>query len=275
MSTLSVAKKDFLDVRRAKIVWFVGAIYTFFMVLLFYFGQRGVQNPDVIQQLFGMTGIGALIVPLIALVAAYLAIAGERESGSVKYLLSIPNSRRDVVLGKYLTRSAVVAASIVFAFAVGAALAVAWYPSLEADVFVGIAALTVLYALTYVAVAIGISAATASRSRAMGAAIGFFFVTNVLTFIQGFSIIDALEYLLNDLGGAGVSQEQLEFVRALISPTMAYVYSTALAFPDDLGGIPSDIPWYLEGEVMIVVLLAWLIVPILLGLWRFERADLG
>ncbi|WP_207586987.1 ABC transporter permease subunit [Halomontanus rarus] len=275
MSTLSVAKKDFLDVRRAKVVWFVAGIYTLFMVLLFYFGQRNVPEPRVESQLFAITGIGALVIPLIALVSAYLAIAGERESGSIKYLLSLPNTRRSVVLGKFLTRSAVVTGAIVFSFALAAVMALAWYPSLEADVFAGIVALTVLYALTYVAVAIGISAATASRSRAMGGAIGFFFVTNVLTMLPGFSIIAAFEYVFNSLLDLGVSQDGLEFIRALLSPTMAYTYSTALAFPDRMNGIPEDIPWYLQGEVMVVVLLAWLVVPIALGLWRFGRADLG
>lgn len=275
MSTLSVAKKDFLDVRRAKIVWFVAGIYTLFMVLLFYFGQRNVPEPRVEAQLFAITGIGALVIPLIALVSAYLAIAGERESGSIKYLLSLPNTRRSVVFGKFLTRSAVVTGAIVFSFALAAVMALAWYPSLEADVFVGVVALTILYALTYVAVAIGISAATASRSRAMGGAIGFFFVTNVLTMVPGFSIIDAFDYVINSLLDFGVSQDGLEFVRALLSPTMAYTYSTALAFPNSMSGIPEDIPWYLQGEIMVVVMLAWLVVPIALGLWRFTRADLG
>lgn len=275
MSTLSVAKKDFRDVRRAKIVWFVAGLYAFFMLLMLYFGQQGAQDPDVRRALFDLTGIGAMFIPLIALVASYLAIAGERESGSIKYLLSLPNSRRDVVLGKYLTRTAVVVASIVGAFVLGGALTLAWYPSLEASVFVGVAALTILYALTYVAVGIAISASTASRSRAMGGAIGFFFVTNVLMLFGRFSIIGALEYLLNDLLSVGVSQDALEFVRTLISPTAAYVNSTALAFPEGFMTIPDDYAWYLEGEVMVVVLLLWLVVPTLLGLWQFERADLG
>ncbi|WP_255168736.1 ABC transporter permease [Natrononativus amylolyticus] len=270
MSTLAVARKDFLDVRRAKIVWFVGGIYALFMVLLFYFGQRNVSNPQVESQLGAMMGIGALIIPLIALVAAYLAIAGERESGSIKYLLSIPNNRRDVVLGKFLSRAAIVTAAILVAFALGVAMALAWYPSLEAELFARVAALTVLYALTYVAVAIGISAATGSRSRAMGGAIGFFFVTNVLTLLPVFE--NAISYVLADLLGMEVTAEGMSFVQAVVSPTIAYTYSMRLAFPDV--GMPTD-AWYLEGEVMLVILFAWVLVPVLAGLWRFQRVDLG
>ncbi|SEW14728.1 ABC transporter permease subunit [Natrinema salifodinae] len=271
MSTLDVARKDFLDVRRAKVIWLIGGLYAAIMALFLYFGQTGVSNPNVRNALGGLTGIGAVFIPLIALVAAYLAIAGERESGGIKYLLSIPNSRRDVVLGKFLSRTAIVAAAIVVAFLVGAVLTLVWYPSLEADVFVGIASLTVLYALTYVAVAIGISATTASRSRAMGGAIGFFFVTNVLNLFGPFRF--AIEYLFNDLAGLGISNMQVMFVQVLLSPTAAYVRSTPLAYSAD--SVSDIYPWFLQPEVMVAVMLAWLVVPIALGCWRFERADLG
>jgi hypothetical protein len=53
--------------------------------------------------IWGLAGVGgALLIPLAALVAAYLSIAGERESGSIKFALSLPISRGDLVLGKTL-----------------------------------------------------------------------------------------------------------------------------------------------------------------------------
>lgn len=273
MSTVDVAKKDFLDIRRAKIVWFVGAFYTLFMVLLVYFGQNGRSDPTILGALWNLTAIGAMFIPLIALVTAYLAIAGERESGGIKYLLSIPNSRRDVVLGKFATRTAIVSASIVVAFLVGGVLTLLWYPSPEMDTFGIMAALTVLYALTYVAVAIAISAATASRSRAMGGSIAFFFITSVLNVFGPLQL--AIDYVLNDLAGLEVSMNQIAFVQSLVSPTAAYVNSTGLAFPEGFNTIPPDLPWFLQGETMLVVMLAWLVVPLALGIWQFERADLG
>ncbi|RKD95577.1 ABC transporter permease [Halopiger aswanensis] len=276
MSTLSVARKDLLDVRRSKTVWAVGALYTLFAVLFFYLGQISTSEPDVIMQLLSLASIGALFIPLIALVTAYLAIAGERESGSIKYLLSLPNTRRDVVLGKYLSRGAVVGAAIVFAFAVGAVLTLLWYPSLEAATFARVVGLTLLFTLAYVAVAIGISAATSSRSRAMGGAIGFYFVGNLLMVFPGLSIVGLFQYALNDRLGLGISEHAFEFVRRL-SPTVAYEEAMPLAFPNDeitLTGT-TDVPAYLEPEVAVLVLVAWLVVPVALGLWHFDRVDLG
>ena len=273
MSALAVAKKDFRDVRRAKIVWFVGALYAVFMALLVFVAQDGSADPNVLNALWNLTAVGAMFIPLIALVTAYLAIAGERESGGIKYMLSIPNTRRDVVLGKFLTRTAIVSASIVVAFLVGGALALVWYPEPKVDTFATMTVLTILYALTYVAVAIGISAATASRSRAMGGSIAFFFATSVLNVAGPLQL--AIDYLVNDLAGLDVSLYQIAFVQSLVSPTAAYINSTGLAFPEGFNTIPPNLPWFLQGETMIVVMLGWLVVPLALGIWQFERADLG
>ncbi|ADB62055.1 ABC-2 type transporter [Haloterrigena turkmenica DSM 5511] len=273
MSTLAVAKKDFLDVRRAKIVWFVSSLYVLIAVLMFYFGQNNADDPEFYYALTGLTGNGAMILTLVALVTAYLAIAGERESGSIKYMLSIPNSRRDVVLGKFLTRSAVVVGSILVGFGIGAVLGVLWYPSIDVEMFLGALALTILFTLTYVSVAVGISAATASRSRAMGGTIGFFFVTTVLALFRMVSF--ALDWILNDIFSLELSRNALTFIEAVMSPLMAFFGAMDLVFPSQASRTAPDSPWYLEGEVMIVILLAWLVVPLVLGIWRFERADLG
>ncbi|MFP8953922.1 ABC transporter permease subunit [Natrialbaceae archaeon A-arb3/5] len=274
MSIRSVAKKDMLDVRRAKIVWFVGGLYTLFAVLFFYFGQAG-QSPNVVRELQTLSFIGALFLPLVALVAAYLAIAGERESGSIKYLLSVPNTRRDVVLGKFLSRGAVVAGAVLLAFGIGAMLTALWYPSLEPRIFAGVVALTVVFALAYVAIAIGISAATRTRSRAMAGAVGFYFVANVLMLFPGLSIVGLFRYVLNDRLGLGLSDHLFEFVR-MLSPTVAYDTALPLAAPDETRfPVPEDVPVYLEPEAGLVVLIGWLVIPIVLGLWWFDRADLG
>ncbi|QRV13773.1 ABC transporter permease [Haloterrigena salifodinae] len=273
MSTLAVAKKDFLDVRRAKIVWFVASLYLLLAVAMFYFGQNSVEEPEFRNALQSLTGTGALVLTLVALVTAYLAIAGERESGSIKYMLSIPNSRREVVLGKFLTRSGVVVASILLGFGIGAVLGVLWYPSVDVEMFLGALALTILFTLTYVSVAIGISAATASRSRAMGGTIAFFFVTTVLVL---FGLVNtALGWIFNDVLGRDLSGEVLTFIEALMSPMIAFSRAFNIFLADLPEGAFQDQPWYLEGEMMIVILLAWLIVPLVLGIWRFERADLG
>ncbi|MFD2372307.1 hypothetical protein [Haloarchaeobius iranensis] len=57
MSLQAVVKKDFLDVRRAKLVWGVGLLYTLFAVLSFW-GIGSSSDTDIYNALFSMAGIG-------------------------------------------------------------------------------------------------------------------------------------------------------------------------------------------------------------------------
>lgn len=277
MSLASVVRKDLKDVRRAKLLWFVGGVYTLFATLIFYNGSTG-ENPDVLVELWNMSGLAVLVIPLVALVAAYLAVAGERESGSIKFLLSIPNDRRDVVFGKFLSRAGVVSGAILFAFAVGAVLTAAWYPALELPTFSRVVGLTLYFTLAYVAVAVGISALTASRSRAMGGAIGYFFAFNVLWInTSAFSVVGALRFVFEDTLGVELSQNTELLVQSL-SPTAAYLQSLRLAFPEGYRDLPPtdpSTPYYLQPEFMLVILTAWIVLPLLVGWLRFERAELG
>jgi len=282
MSAISVMRKDILDVRRTKIVWFVGLLFTLIVALFFYqintFG--GLEGfDDVLLALWNLVFVGAMFIPAIALVAAYLSIAGERESGSIKFLLSTPINRRELVVGKFLSRTTVVSASLCFAFVVSAVLSVAWFADLRVGTFVAVAALTTLYALAYVAVATAISAMTASRSRAMGGALGFYFVTNLLVVFGGLSIQGLLRYVLNDLLGTGVGEDPLMFMTMVISPTQSYLSSILLAFPADFltvqGLNREEMAWYVQGEMGLALLVAWLIVPLLIGIWRFDKANIG
>ncbi|TYL37901.1 ABC transporter [Natronococcus pandeyae] len=282
MSVRTVASKDFLDARRAKIVWSVGVHYPLLIALFFLQVRLGsvAGPPDLLVALWNMAFVGAVFVPAIALVATYLAIAGERESGSIKYLLSTPVSRRDVVLGKFVSRASIVAASLVLGFAVAAILAVAWFESLHAAVFVKIAALTTVYALAYVAVAIGISAATATRSRAMAGALGFYFATNLVTLNDDISGLAGLEYVLNDVLGLGIGADLIQFVGMVTNPTRAYLVSTIGVFPDGMTATmglprPDELSWYVQPEIAAVILVGWLLVPIVLGVRRFDRATLS
>lgn len=279
MSVAGVVRKDLLDVRRSNLVRAVGLLYLGFTIL-FFWGTGSSGEPEMYSSLWLMIIPAILIIPLIALVAAYLSVAGERQSGNLKFLLSYPNSRRDVVLGKLIARLTVVGGAIAFAYAVGLALALYYYPEIIVGDFIAFVGLTVLYALVYVSIAVAISAATSARSRAMGASIAVWFVLNVFWNFLPIQPRTVIEFVASKLGMT-VSTNIKELVWAL-SPTGAYMNSMQLIFPDSyarqLGQAawldPSK-PFYLDGWFMLVILVGWLVVPLLFGYLRFERADLG
>ncbi|MFW6435528.1 MAG: ABC transporter permease subunit [Halovenus sp.] len=282
MSTLAVAKRDFLNVRRAKLVWAPVALYTMFM-LLFFWGQSTTDQPDFHAVLWSLLGLGgALVVPLIAIVAAYLSIAGERESGTIKFTLGAPVSRSSVVLGKLLARSGVVLTGLLVSFVFGTLIALVLVPDMtfEYGDYALFVATTLLYALAYVSVAVAISAATASRSRAMAGGIGFFFLFNLVWNFLPISPTQMLSFLLDQVGLEPENyQNLLDFVYAL-SPTGAYLTSARLYVPDQFFRsvgveLSASDPFYLQGWFMFVILAAWIVLPLALGYWRFRNAQLG
>ncbi|QGN06935.1 ABC transporter permease [Halorhabdus sp. CBA1104] len=280
MSLLAVARRDFLDVRRAKLVWAPVALYTAFM-LLFFWGQSTSADPDFYPIIWGLVGLGGvLLVPLIALVAAYLSIAGERESGRIKFTLGVPVSRTAVIGGKLLARGAVVLLGLAVSLALVVPIAMVFVPemTIEYGDYLVFAAMTLAYALAYVSVAVGISAVTASRSRAMAAGIGFFFVFNIGWNFLPVNPMQMIEFVLDQFGMTA-PEEVLELVFSL-SPTGAYLNATKLYMPnrflEGVGNVVlSDPPFYIQGWFMVVILAAWIVVPLVLANWRFSRAQLG
>jgi len=273
MSATAVFRRDFLDVRRAKLVWLPAALYTLFM-LLFFWGQSG-GNPGFDSVLFVLGTIGGvLVIPLIAMIAAYLSIAGERESGRITFSLGVPVDRLELVVGKFAARSLVVVAGIVVSFAVGLAAARFFIPEMSFDVgtYLGFMALLLLYSVAYVAIAVGISASTASRSRAMGGAIGFFFVFNIVWNFLPVSPAAMIQFVFDELG-VDYSQNFIDFILRL-SPTGAFVESLSLVLTGIQSADPAD-PFYLQEWFMIVIMAMWVVVPLALGYWRFRGADLS
>ncbi|MEF8854518.1 MAG: ABC transporter permease subunit, partial [Haloarculaceae archaeon] len=126
MSTLAVAKKDFRDAIRSRALW--GLSLLFFLLVsgigvayAEFDALSGGQPTPTGLIFFIASGVGTY-VSLAALLTCFKSIAGERESGTIKVLLSLPHSRRDVILGKWLGRSAVLALPVVGTFVIGVAI---------------------------------------------------------------------------------------------------------------------------------------------------------
>ncbi|MDZ7702215.1 MAG: ABC transporter permease subunit [Halobacteriales archaeon] len=177
MTWLVVARKEFADAVRARVLWGIVAVIGVLAGGLAVVTRflPGIE-PNSLTALGAASEFAAILVPILSLVAAYLAVAGERESGSVKVLLGLPPSRGEVLLGKFVGRSGVVAVGLALGFAVAGAATAAAYGGLPLTKFVGLTALTVALGVAFVGIAVGISAATATRSRAMSLSIAVYLV---------------------------------------------------------------------------------------------------
>src|SRR6056297_1692719 len=175
MSWLVVARKDFEDAIRSR--WllgltalFVGLVSLIAALSLPPEGQTVGTNAVLSGGLVSL--LSGTLAPLIALVIAYNAVTGERKSGSLKLLLSLPHSRGDVVFGKVAGRSAALSTAIIVGFIVPAVIFAFGPLRLDIVTYVGYTLLVALLVSVFVAIAVGWSAAAASQRIALAGAIG-------------------------------------------------------------------------------------------------------
>lgn len=272
---LTIARKEFADALRSRMLWGIVVIIAGMTSLSAAISQF---IPDVEggaeMAIGGASQFAGLLVPIMALIAAYLAIAGERESGSLKVILGLPPSRGEVLLGKFLGRSGVVAVGLVLGFVVSGVVTAALYGGLPIGAFIGTTAFTVLLGIAFVGIAIGISAVTETRARAMTLAITAYLALTLLWDLAP----NGVHLLVTGEMPGSVVPAWFLLLQGL-SPTGAY---NALVQRMLLGGgtavearIGGPAPSYLDPVVFIAILFAWIILPQILGYLRFRQADLS
>jgi ABC-2 type transport system permease protein len=281
VSWVAIANKDFADAIRSRTLWVLVGIFVLVGIGASLAFEQVANGPGPAQGGPGMTDFVLFLraplswlVPLLALLAGYKSIAGERASGSIKLLLSLPHDRLDVIVGKLAGRTAVVTAALGAGFIATFAGALVVLPDVDPAPFMAFAGLTFMLGATFVSIGICCSGLTRSTSRAAAGAVGAF---ALFTFVWT-QIPRAIFTLLNDstVPTPGNYPEWYFLVRRL-SPVGAYNGAVFELGPGSdqlqllLGSEP---PVYLEGWVGLVVLAVWVVLPAGLGYLRFREVDL-
>lgn len=290
MSWLAIAKKDFRDAVQSRALW---ALVVVFVLLSIGSTYAFVQVPELFGErsgatfaglVFFTTGLTGLFVPLAAIVVCYKSLAGERELGSIKLLLSLPTNRLNVFTGKVVGRAAVLVFGLGVGVLVGLGFGSVLLGTLDVVATLVFVLVTVGFAGIYAGIMVGLSATTGSTSRATTLALGYFVVFElfwdvvpmaILYIVNGFRLPSTMPDWVFLVGQLSPSSAYLSAVVALL-PGLA---KTAGAAPAQ-AGVGAELtpaepdPFYLSPEVGIVVLALWLVVPFLIGYYRFSVADL-
>ncbi|MFW5918844.1 MAG: ABC transporter permease subunit [Halanaeroarchaeum sp.] len=275
MSTFVVARKEFADAVRSRTLWGIVGIIAVMTSLAIAVSAFVPGQTSVYTAIGGAAQFAGLLVPIMALVAAYLAIAGERESGSIKILLGLPPSRGAVLLGKFLGRSLVVVVGIVVGFTLAAVALVAIYGTVPAVAFGSVTLLSAALGVAFVGIAIGISATTATRARAMTYGVSAYLLLTLL-----WDLVPEVVRMVVGGSTAGGVQPWYLFLTAL-SPTGAFnalvreVLAREMGTPGFGVALPGGTPFYLEPWAMVVILLTWTVAPLGAGYLWFRAADLS
>lgn len=310
-SIVAVARKDFRDAIRSRGLLLLTAVFVVFFAVAAYVSAEALQQQlqqaansgnasqaqraRQIQQnlnsdafLKNLTQVTRLLIPLTGIVVAYASVVGERESGTLKLLLSLPHSRLDVLLGKLGGRSAVVGLPVLLGFLVAAPIFPLLDVPFEAVHFAVFALLTAFVGVVFVAISVGTSAAAPTNRWAMiPVVILYAFFTLLWGRVAKFSVGKIADW--TDL--ADQTLLKLLVTARHLNPIAAYESLTLSLYQPDLsarvGLITSnplgrraymqmlgDVPIYLTDGALVIYLLLWIVVPIALGYWVFEQADL-
>jgi ABC-type transport system involved in multi-copper enzyme maturation permease subunit len=162
-----LARREFRESLRNYWFWVNSGVFLAGGVLLVLFGQADVTvlgYRGVARSLAGLMQLALFIVPLMALFPTAAVLAGEREVGTLDYLLAQPVDRAEVYAGKWLGVAAAVLASVLGGLAVVGGIAVG--RGMPALLLAELSGLAVLLALTFVSLGLWISASTSTQGRA-------------------------------------------------------------------------------------------------------------
>ncbi|WP_323192116.1 ABC transporter permease subunit [Halostella sp. PRR32] len=208
------------------------------------------------------------LVPLVGVLLGYGAVVEEREDGSLLLSLSLPISREDVLVGKYLSRSGLLAATLVISLVVAGGLVVYPYGELDPLPFIGFVVLTVLFGAVWTGMGLAVSLAVSTKRRALVLGVTIFF----LLVVVWDTVVDALGLALEAVGLVnGELPEPLQFVVGLAPGRLFGRITDGFLNP----AATVDGAWYLSEWVALVLFAGWLVGPLGFAYLRFRGEDLS
>lgn len=228
-------------------------------------------QPDMELAIVAVGSALSVLLPLVCLVGSYAALVGERETGSVRFLLGLPNSRDEAYVGKYLSRSAVVVVPTVVCLALTGVIVALTFENGSFLGMVGLTLVSIPYALLFVGIGLTASAYADTSNRSVAVVIAAFTVLRA-----GWP---ALQFLLMSGVEDPYPRPEWYFWVGRLNPINAYVklttlfgdvqYHPVITTPADSVSTVATSHWFAA-----VVLLGWTILTPLAGLVYFRNRDL-
>jgi Cu-processing system permease protein len=173
-NVLILAQKELKDARRNR--WFIlyAAVFTALALALAWLALSGIGSQGLAG--FGRTSASLinlvlLIIPLMGLTLGALSLAGERERGTMLYLLTQPVSQGELLAGKYMGLALAMLAALVLGFGLSGLL-IAWRGGTAESVrFLELVLMAFGLALASLSMGFLISATTRKSATAVGLAL--------------------------------------------------------------------------------------------------------
>ena len=207
MGWLPVARKEYAEhVRHAWVLAMSGIFLALTLAASILAGSSatGVALAGMLPTILGMQATIGFVLPILALMLGFGTLAGERESGSLGLLAAQPVTRGEILWGKFAGLWAALATAVLAGIGAASLLVMvrrgvdgagAW--QLVMFVF-----LTLLWAATWMAIAVLVSALFRTRASAIGGALSVWFL-----FVVVWGVIEVL-LLLAQFGTSALQTPQ-------------------------------------------------------------------
>lgn len=262
-----IATKEFRDRIRSRWVLAAAVIFTLFALVIAYFGSAqagavGFRSMDL--TIASLVSLVIYLVPLISLVLGYDALVGERERGSLDLLMTMPITRLELLLGKYLGLGMALAISTIAGFGLAGVIlsyGIGFPALLHYAVFM---ITTLLMGLSFLSLAMLLSAYCSSRVSASGAAIAlwFFFVL-----VYDLALIGILVAM-----GSGIVGRVFPIL-LFLNPTDIFRIVNVYNMDEvrNLYGLATVLPQtFASNWILCLALILWIIMPLAFAYKRFR-----
>jgi len=268
-SVLAFARREFRDAISSR--WFIlyTVAFTVLAVAVSFMSLAGSGSHGFAgfsRTTAGLLNLIMLVVPLMALIAGAGTIAGERERGTLLYLLAQPISRTELLLGKYLGQAIALCCSMCVGFGLSAGV-LAWRAGgVGMSSFIMLVVFTCGLALAMLSV--GMLLSVVSRRSGVATGLGLF-TWLILVFVSDLGLMAGtilFKLRVQEVFAIGVMNPLQAFKMAVIVNMNASL--------DVLGPVGtyaslnfgSVLPW-----ILAMVLIGWVVVPLSIALILFNK----
>ncbi len=268
-NVLILIQKELRDALRNR--WFLlyAVAFAALSLALAWFSASGAGSYGVAG--FGRTTAGLinlilLIVPLMGLTLGALALAGEREKGTLIYLLAQPVSGGELLLGKFIGLALALTAALVIGFGLTGVLMAFAGGGGDFVIYLTLLALSVLLGIASLSLGFLISAAVRRAATAVGLAL---FLWLALVYFGDLGLMGTAVVLQLDI-------QQL-LALALVNPLQVFKIAAVLDLRDNLEVLgPAGIYAFRTygaalWPLLVGLLLAWVVAPFALATRVFRK----
>ena len=268
---LIIAGKEIRDGLRNR--WVLGSILLLgaLALLLALLGSTPggtVKASPLSVSVVNLASLSVYLLPLLGLLLAFDALIGEHERGTLLLLLTYPVRRWQIVLGKLIGHSMILALALLIGYGGTGLLLAGLYgaQSTDGSAYLRLLGSSLLLGMVFLGLGYLLSILVRERATAVAGAMGLWLGLVVL---YDMALLGALIVDQGRLLGTHLVQNLL-----LINPTDAYRLFNLAATESvsQLTGLAGDAAVSEAG--VLAVLAAWLVLPIAAAIWRLQGQEL-